>query len=122
MFLAGGRGKSILSERGPQFFVEARAEHVIGTKQRVQVIVLYCANWTCSCRVLLYIPKVISLSGWLLRDDASSFQYYFSKPSFQCFNGIEQPCRVPYLGIRAHFDYDVVRKQICHHWLDPDPH
>ena len=48
-------------------------------------------NRTCSYRVLLYIPKVISLSGWLLRDDASTFQYYFSKPSFQCFNGIEQP-------------------------------
>ena len=37
-------------------------------------------NRTCSYRVLLYIPKVISLSGWLLRDDASTFQYYFSKP------------------------------------------
>ena len=27
----------------------------------------------------------VSLSGWLLRDDASTFQYYFSKPSFQFF-------------------------------------
>ena len=48
-------------------------------------------NRTCSYRVLLYIPKVISLSGWLLRDDASTFQYYFSKPVSMELNNRKVP-------------------------------
>ena len=89
MFLAGGRGKSILSEgcsfevgrcRRPQFFVGVRPEHGISTIQSAQVTALHRAIKLSRTCVLLYIPKVISLSGWLLRGDASTFQYYFSKP------------------------------------------
>ena len=84
-----------------------RPEHGISTVGHSTTPCNKLVNRTCSYRVLLYIPTVISLSGWLLRGDASTFQYYFSKPSFQCFNGIEQPCHYYSLSLTA--DFPVVK-------------
>ena len=53
-----------------------RPEHVISTIQSAQVTVLYRAKLVNRTgRVLLYIPNVISLSGWLLRGDAMQVRF-----------------------------------------------
>ena len=53
--------------------------------------------FTCWYLEQLQIPTGITLSGWLLWDDASTFQYYFIELCFPHFYERKHPCQSLYI-------------------------
>ena len=76
--------------RDPGHNAEMYTERVIAKVQRVKVIGVFSAV-SMFVKLVDTLYSCITLSGWLLWDDASTFQYYFIELYFQHFYERKQP-------------------------------